>query len=284
MQAKRRYRIVGQLGSNRRLASVSVDAALLYLLALPYGDREGRLLGEPGDLIDEVCPAFARRHAWTEASVDALVVELVTVGLWERWSGPDGRVIGICRWTDHQHPSKLAEERPSRLSPPPTPPQESNRTEAEAKLMAEPNRTEPNGTVRNRSAAASRTQSHDAQRLLDAWRLAFRQRNAEFPEDPIPTPGLRIFEVEQIAQEVADAMEFFPDEASLVAEVRRLCRCWLERGLVLGPVVMRQLGKSFPGTSAPDPAPLRRSGNGHHDGPVHASVAAQLPKIGKEIR
>lgn len=148
MAAKRRYRIVGQLGSNRRLAGVGVEAALLYLLALPYGDREGRLFGEPGDLIDEVCPAFARRHGWSEGFVDGLIEELVRVGLWERWSGPEGRVVGICRWHDHQHPSRLAEERPSAFadpppSPYPSPPLKSNGSEWN-------NRTEPDEIVRNR--------------------------------------------------------------------------------------------------------------------------------------
>lgn len=112
---------MGQLGSNRRMASVSERAALLYLLSITYGDREGRLPGDARDLIDETCALLAMRWGWTDDVVVGLRDELVKAGLWSIWEVHGARVVGIERWRDHQHPSKLAEERPSELPGPPSP-------------------------------------------------------------------------------------------------------------------------------------------------------------------
>lgn len=220
---KRRYRIVGQLGSNRRLAAVSERAALLYLVALPYGDREGRLPGLPDDLIDEVCPALARRHGWTGPEIEAAIAELVAADLWSTWISDDGVVvIGIQRWTDHQHPSKLAEERPSRLPAPPS----HSLPETKEKGSESNRRTEPNGTERNPSCPTTSADGRSNDR--DSWYVQDERlrilRACQLVGEESGRPWYPNLDVEAAIQRYADsgACRQWASEAALVTELRRV--------------------------------------------------------------
>lgn len=124
------YRLLGKLGPNQRLASVSEGAALLWFLALPHTDREGRVAGDPSLMLDEYASAHARKRGWDEDTVREFTQELVAAGLWRTWEVDGVLVILFERFKDHQHPSRLAKESPSDLPDEPGNPIQSNRTQS----------------------------------------------------------------------------------------------------------------------------------------------------------
>lgn len=117
---------------------------------------------------------------------------------------------------------------------------------------------------------------------MDSWKRVFRKRNAEHPDDPIPTPGVRIFEAEQIARELEETLTYFTEDAALDAEIHRVCACAVELGWVLGFTVCRQIGKAFPGTKNPDPVVWKKQ-EASTNGRLHPSVAALIHQKPKEM-
>lgn len=141
------YRLVGrQLGSNRRLAQTSPEAALLYVLTYPCTDSAGRFSGDPEDIIDEMVPAHARVRGWDIPRIEEMAGELHRRALWHWYTAgdPPVQVVEVLRFHAHQHPSRLAREAPSRWPAPPTPHPSQG---AGGDHRSEGNRTVPNGTV-----------------------------------------------------------------------------------------------------------------------------------------
>jgi hypothetical protein len=77
------------VGKDKRLNSVSVEAELIFLLAIPHLDRDGLIIGEPMMLWGEVCP---RRTEFIPV-MDALIGELVETGLVIAYDTDEGRVL-----------------------------------------------------------------------------------------------------------------------------------------------------------------------------------------------
>lgn len=203
---------MGQLGANRRLGSVSERAALLYVVALPYGDREGRLPGHPRDLMDETCPVLAGRWAWTDEMVEGLIDELVKSGLWSTWTTSGVRVIGIEKWRDHQHPSKLAEERPSEFPAPPSPDLSPGIQSNPIQLKAY---SVPNGSERFRTETDI---AEEEKRVTDCW---IEGRPEEWK---VAARGLSMKDRRELrnAAEQSLCVEW-PDKAELTRRIRAKC-------------------------------------------------------------
>lgn len=90
------------LGSCRRFGSASERSALLYLLAYPHADRQGRLEGEPFAILSSYVPAFAFLHGWTEATISEDIHDLQRAGLWAQYEDRGHLVIQILRFHQHQ--------------------------------------------------------------------------------------------------------------------------------------------------------------------------------------
>jgi hypothetical protein len=96
------------------------------------------------------------------------------------------------------------------------------------------------------------------------------------PLPPIVMPPLSIYEATRIAA-ATDVVRFFPLDDQLVAEMRRVCGCFDEKGLPIrrAEPVLRQLGQVFPKTSQPEPV-IWPKGDAPESGVVAPEVAARL--------
>jgi len=110
------------LSGNSRFGRVSLEAEVLYSLALAHGDRDGRLSADPDDILDEVVPAVARDKGWDVDMVTGLREELHRAQLWLFYVDHQEReVAAILRWEKHQRGMRYDREAPSRFGPPPAP-------------------------------------------------------------------------------------------------------------------------------------------------------------------
>ena len=115
------YRLLGKMiGSNKRLAGkkVSERAALAYLLGIPHTDSAGRFSGDDDELLATVAPIFGLLKGWTPEVMGIVKRELHAAGLWLAYTARGVDVIEVCRFRDHQHPSRLKTEPKSKLPGP----------------------------------------------------------------------------------------------------------------------------------------------------------------------
>jgi hypothetical protein len=99
--------------------------------------------------------------------------------------------------------------------------------------------------------------THDGrvQRLLTCWPAAFRsinESNPDFPQMVVPSSGA--FRAAEAARAAADAIDAFPTDELLTAELRRVVLCLQERKLTISfPGVVRNLGQVIEGTTDAEP-------------------------------
>jgi hypothetical protein len=286
---------------SKKLATVGERAALVYVLLLPQHDGEGMIEADDLSMLTG-CGRFALARNWSLLDMATVREELVGAGLWSMTDGPHGEAAEFVGWEDHQRLDKIG--RGSRLSGRTSPaisgttPAISGTTQAQLRPRREvevevevEDEDEAEAVTRTSSSSSPRPStkedtplpgsSETANALIRCFRRAFRERNAEHPEDPIAPPGIATYEAEQIAREHGDSIAFFPTDELLTAEIRRVCRCALEKGWVLRFALCKQIGQAFPGTSQPDPVIWKQEPNG--SGPTHPKVAALTSGIGRRM-
>lgn len=100
------------ISHNQELASVSIEAALLFTWCIPHLDREGRMPGHPALVKSIACPM---RPEITVESVPELLRSLGGRGL-IRWYEVDGKqVLEFPGFKNHQRGARLDREAASRL-------------------------------------------------------------------------------------------------------------------------------------------------------------------------
>ena len=77
------------IADDKRFNALPVDAALVYLMAIPQLDRDGLILGDPMSLWGQVC----RRRPDLMPRMEAIIDEWVQSGLVTAYQGDDGDVI-----------------------------------------------------------------------------------------------------------------------------------------------------------------------------------------------
>jgi hypothetical protein len=81
--------IAATVADDKRFNELPIDAALVYLMAIPQLDRDGLILGEPGALWGQVC----RRRNDLLSRMDAIVAAWLAAGLVTAYRNEDGDTI-----------------------------------------------------------------------------------------------------------------------------------------------------------------------------------------------
>lgn len=80
------------LAWDARFAQLSEQAGLLYLMAIPHLDVDGRMLGHPAAVRGTVAPMLAERHGWTDGDVEGWI------GEWQSTRDEDGHHCPLVWW------------------------------------------------------------------------------------------------------------------------------------------------------------------------------------------
>ena len=153
--------------------------------------------------------------------------------------------------------------------------------------------------VRTTAAAAAPQSSKEdtpterANTLLRCWKRMYADVNHDLSlknEPPlIPAPA-SFYVADTLAREVADALAYFPTDDLLVAEMRRVARCFEDKDLhITFKGVCGQLGQVFRGCRHPDPVIWDASQNARegpsqprgeaHGGPADTRVAELTQRV-----
>ncbi len=81
--------IASTVADDKRFNELPVDAALVYLMAIPQLDRDGLILGEPGVLWGQVC----RRRADLMPRMEAIIKAWIAAELVTAYKNEDGDTI-----------------------------------------------------------------------------------------------------------------------------------------------------------------------------------------------
>lgn len=81
--------IASTVADNKRFNELPIDAALVYLMAIPQLDRDGLILGEPGALWGQVC----RRRVDLMPRMEAIIAAWLASGLVAAYKNEDGDTI-----------------------------------------------------------------------------------------------------------------------------------------------------------------------------------------------
>jgi hypothetical protein len=81
--------IAATVADDKRFNELPVDAALVYLMAIPQLDRDGLILGEPGPLWGMVC----RRRNDLVARMEAIIAAWLASGLVTAYKNEDGDTV-----------------------------------------------------------------------------------------------------------------------------------------------------------------------------------------------
>ena len=81
--------IASTVADDKRFNELPIDAALIYLMAIPQLDRDGLILGEPGALWGQVC----RRRSDLMPRMEAIVSAWLSSGLVTAYKNEDGDTI-----------------------------------------------------------------------------------------------------------------------------------------------------------------------------------------------
>jgi DnaD/phage-associated family protein len=81
--------IAATVADDKRFNELPIDAALVYLMAIPQLDRDGLILGEPGALWGQVC----RRRNDLLPHMDAIIAAWLASGLATAYKNEDGDTI-----------------------------------------------------------------------------------------------------------------------------------------------------------------------------------------------
>jgi len=101
------------VNTDRRLNALSVEAALIYLMAIPYLDRDGLMHGDPDIVQGSVCPKRRRLQ------LDSIIGEWMASGLVVQYECDEGPVLWFKGFTKNQQGMHYDREAPSRFPPPP---------------------------------------------------------------------------------------------------------------------------------------------------------------------
>lgn len=111
-----RGRMLNQsIATDKRLNSLSLEAELVYLMAIPHLDRDGLILGEPYMLASQVCPRrpdLARR-------MNDIIKEWIASGLVLQYDGKEDPILFFAGFAKNQGGLRYDRETPSQFSPPP---------------------------------------------------------------------------------------------------------------------------------------------------------------------
>lgn len=175
---------------------MSERARLIWLMCLPHTDREGRIPGDPHEILARCLPMAGLHVSDVEARVD----EIILAGMWRRYTDDRGRkVIVFGRFGDYQSASALKDEKRSKWSDPeenswdpeelggtPPNPEEFLRTPPNSKeLLPEENRSKSKRREENSSAPARAKSEDQANQEQDNSKSngvdTIGCRNAEWP-------------------------------------------------------------------------------------------------------
>jgi len=81
--------IASTVADDKRFNELPIDAALIYLMAIPQLDRDGLILGEPGALWGQVC----RRRVDLMPRMEAIIAAWLASGLVTAYRNEDGDTI-----------------------------------------------------------------------------------------------------------------------------------------------------------------------------------------------
>lgn len=101
--------ISSTVATDKRFNSLSADAALVYMMAIPHLDRDGLILGDAMPFWGKVCP---RRTEYMEP-MDALIGEWVNAGLVLAYECDEGRVLFFYGFGKNQTGMRYDREAPS---------------------------------------------------------------------------------------------------------------------------------------------------------------------------
>lgn len=98
-----------------KLNSLSIEAELVYLLAIPHLDRDGLIEGDTDILFGTVCP---KRRQFIDR-IGEFVQEWIHVGLVVQYDSDDGPVLWFKGFAKNQLGLRYDRETPSKFPPPP---------------------------------------------------------------------------------------------------------------------------------------------------------------------
>lgn len=114
MVARGRF-ISDSIATDARLNSLSVEAELVYLMAIPHLDRDGLIEGDPDVLWGKVCP---KRRVFLDG-IATFIQEWATAGLVLMYDTDNGPVLWFKGFAKNQTGLRYDRETPSKFPPPP---------------------------------------------------------------------------------------------------------------------------------------------------------------------
>lgn len=106
--------ISASVATDARLNSLSVEAELAYLMAIPHLDRDGLIEGNPNVLWGKICPM---RRTFLEMMAD-IVQEWTKAGLVMCYDSDEGSVLWFLGFAKNQQGMRYDRETPSRFPKP----------------------------------------------------------------------------------------------------------------------------------------------------------------------
>lgn len=103
------------VATDARLNALSVEAQLVYLMAVPHLDRDGLISGDPDVLWGKVCP---KRRQFID-HIAAYIQEWAKAGLVFMYDSDEGPVLWFRGFVKNQVGLRYERETPSKYPPPP---------------------------------------------------------------------------------------------------------------------------------------------------------------------
>jgi hypothetical protein len=103
------------VAEDERLNSLSVEAQMMYLMAIPHLDRDGLINGNPSALIGKVCPLRPKMSS----RVPHIIDEWVNAGLVIRYAAGDGVALWFKGFAKNNPLTHYTREKASRFPAPP---------------------------------------------------------------------------------------------------------------------------------------------------------------------
>lgn len=103
------------IATDARLNSLSVEAELAYLMAIPHLDRDGLIEGDPDVLWGKTC---VKRRAFLDM-MPAFIQEWANAGLVTMYDSDEGSVLWFRGFAKNQTGLRYDRETPSKFPPPP---------------------------------------------------------------------------------------------------------------------------------------------------------------------
>lgn len=103
------------VAKDKRLNDLPLDAAFVYLMAIPHLDRDGIIDGDAAVLWGTICP---RRRELLD-QMERIIAEWVAAGLVVRYETDEGTALWFPGFIKNQQGMNYGREAPSRFNPPP---------------------------------------------------------------------------------------------------------------------------------------------------------------------